>query len=152
MQTKILFGATARTRCASLFPCVCQRNQQVGHNLRHDSMNLIPLVSTARAADGIQFISDKKLWVVQAGDESYAFGVNERNELQSAYWGERLRTEDFAAVHSLPGWSSFESTTAATPQEYPGWGAALYAEPALKATFANGNREVVLHYVDQLLN
>ena len=165
MQTKILFGATARTRCASLFPCVCQRNQQVGHNLRHDSMNsssfwllvfllmFFPrLVSTARAADGIQFISDKKLWVVQAGDESYAFGVNERNELQSAYWGERLRTEDFAAVHSLPGWSSFESTTAATPQEYPGWGAALYAEPALKATFANGNREVVLHYVDQLLN
>lgn len=165
MQTKILFGATARTRCASLFPCVCQRNQQVGHNLRHDSMNsssfwllvfllmfFPPLVSTARAADGIQFISDKKLWVVQAGDESYAFGVNERNELQSAYWGERLRTEDFAAVHSLPGWSSFESTTAATPQEYPGWGAALYAEPALKATFANGNREVVLHYVDQLLN
>src|SRR5205814_10070721 len=88
MQTKILFGATARTRCASLFPCVLQRNQQVGHNLRHDSMNsssfwllvfllmfFPPLVSTARAADGIQFISDKKLWVVQAGDESYAFGV-----------------------------------------------------------------------------
>ena len=110
----------------------------------------VPAVaSTAFVTDAVQFLPDKKLWILQAGDETYAFGVNEREELQSEYWGERLPSEHFAVLHSLPGWSSFEPTTAATPQEYPGWGAALYAEPALKATFSNGNREVVLHYVDQ---
>lgn len=108
--------------------------------------------STAYAANAIQYIPDAKLWILQIGDETYAFGVNERDELQNAYWGERLRNEDFAPAHSLPGWSSFEPTTAATPQEYPGWGAGLYSEPALKATFSNGNREVVLHFVEQHLS
>src|SRR5207302_1856416 len=55
------------------------------------------------------------------------------------------------AVHSLPGWSSFDPSTSVTPQEYPGWGGAIYTEPALKVTFNNGNRGVVLHYVDQEL-
>lgn len=99
------------------------------------------------AADAIQFVPEKKVWVMQAGEETYALGINERDELQTVYWGERLRTDDFSPAHSLPGWSSFEPTTAATPQEYAGWGASLYAEPALKATFADGNREVVLHYI-----
>jgi alpha-galactosidase len=33
-----------------------------------------------------------------------------------------------------------------TPQEYAGWGTVLYPEPALKVTFAEGNRDLVLHY------
>ena len=114
--------------------------------------SVISFGSTAHGADAVQFLRDKKLWILQAAGETYAFGVNEREELQSAYWGEQLQNEDFAPTHSLPGWSSFEPSTAATPQEYPGWGGAFYAEPALKATFSNGNREVVLHYVDQQLS
>ena len=109
------------------------------------------LVHLARAADPIIFIEKKKLWVLQGGEATYALGVNERGELQHLYWGKRMGTEDFSGAHSLPEWSSFDLSTATTPQEYPGWGAGLYAEPALKATFANGNREVVLHYVDQQL-
>ena len=115
------------------------------------TVSLGMLSGTSHSAEQVQFIPNKKLWVLQAGDESYAFGVNERDELQSAYWGQRLPAEDFAPLHSLAGWSSFDPTTAATPQEYPGWGAGLYVEPALKATFPNGNREVVLHYFDQRL-
>src|SRR5579864_4026772 len=109
------------------------------------------LVDLARAADPIIFLEKKKLWVLQGGEATYAFGVNERGELQHLYWGKRMGAEDFGDAHSLPEWSSFDLSTATTPQEYPGWGAGLYAEPSLKATFANGNREVVLHYVDQQL-
>ena len=109
------------------------------------------LVHLARAADPIIFIEKKKLWVLQGGEATYALGVNERGELQHLYWGKRMGAEDFGGAHSLPEWSSFDLSTATTPQEYPGWGAGLYAEPALKATFANGNREVVLHYVDHQL-
>lgn len=108
--------------------------------------------TAAVAADAIQFVPEKKLWVMQAGDETYALGINERGELQTVYWGERLRSEDLASAHSQSGWSSFEPTTAATPQEYAGWGASLYAEPALKASFANGNREVLLHYIEHRLS
>jgi len=109
------------------------------------------LVHLARAADPIIFIEKKKLWVLQGGEATYALGVNERGELQHLYWGKRMGAEDFGGAHSLPEWSAFDLTTATTPQEYPGWGAGLYAEPSLKATFANGNRELVLHYVDHQL-
>ena len=102
----------------------------------------------ACAADFIVFVEKQKLWVLQSGDATYAFGVNERGELQHLYWGRHLGAQDFTSAHSLSGWSSFDLSTTTTPQEYPGWGAGLYVEPALKVTFANGNREVVLHYLE----
>ncbi len=43
--------------------------------------------------------------------------------------------------------ASFDSPYTTTPQEYAGWGAGLFTEPALKVTFADGNRDLVLHFV-----
>jgi alpha-galactosidase len=105
----------------------------------------------ARAANPIVYIEKQKLWVLQSGATTYAFGVNERGELQHLYWGKRIGAEEFKAAHSLPEWASFDLSTTTTPQEYPGWGAGLYVEPALKVTFPNGNREVVLHYFEHQL-
>ncbi len=106
-----------------------------------------------RAKADIQYFPERKVWVLQAGETTYAFGVNERGELQSIYWGQRVtRDADFPAAHSRPEVASFDLSTTTTPQEYPGWGAGLYTEPALKATYANGNRDVVLHYVEQHLD
>jgi alpha-galactosidase len=103
---------------------------------------------SAQRAESIVFVDTNKVWVLQAGVATYAFGVNERGELQSLYWGRRVPAEDFSSAHSLPGWSSFDLSTTTTPQEYPAWGAGLYTEPALKVTFSNGNREAVLHYLE----
>jgi alpha-galactosidase len=101
-------------------------------------------------SQSIEYRPDAKLWVIQAGDFTYAMGVDERNWLQSLYWGPRIdRAEDIAAAHSLPEVVSFDLPTTTTPQEYAAWGAGLYTEPDLKATFASGNRDVVLEYVDQ---
>jgi alpha-galactosidase len=97
----------------------------------------------------ITYSSDRKVWVLQAGQVTYSMGVNERGELQSIYWGARVRPDsDFSTPHSRPEVASFDLSTTTTPQEYPGWGAELYTEPALKATYADGNRDVVLHFVD----
>ena len=103
-----------------------------------------------KAHAAVQYYPERKVWVLQAGEATYAMGVNERGELQSIYWGPRvMRDADFSPAHSRPEVASFDLSSTTTPQEYPGWGAELYNEPALKATYANGNRDVVLHFVQQ---
>ncbi len=85
---------------------------------------------------------------LDGGNSTYAFGVNERGELQAVYWGGRLGAHDaIAAPHSMPEMASFDSPYTTTPQEYASWGAGLFTEPALKVTFAEGNRDLVLHFV-----
>jgi alpha-galactosidase len=114
------------------------------------SVTLFALLSFWPSARGaINYNADRKVWVLQAGQVTYAMGVNERGELQSMYWGPQVKADaDFSTPHGLPEIASFDLSTTTTPQEYPGWGAELYNEPALKATYADGNRDVVLHFVD----
>ncbi len=112
---------------------------------------LAAIVTTPMAhPQSIEYRPDAKLWVIQAGGFTYAMGVDERNWLQSLYWGPRIdRAEDIPAAHSLPERAAFDLPSTTTPQEYAAWGAGLYTEPDLKAAFATGNRDVVLEYVDQ---
>ncbi len=85
---------------------------------------------------------------LDGGNATYAFGVDERGELQPIYWGGRLGAHDnMPASHSLPEWASFDSPNTTTPQEYSGWGAGLFTEPAIKVSFADGTRDLVLHFV-----
>ena len=90
---------------------------------------------------------------LDGGNSTYAFGVNERGELQTLYWGGRLGPDDkIPAAHSYMEWASFDSSYTTTPQEYAGWGAGLFTEPALKVSFADGNRDLVLHFVQAAPN
>jgi alpha-galactosidase len=89
-----------------------------------------------------------QMFRLDGGGTTYVFGVNERGELQALYWGGKLASSDkFVAAHSMPEMASFDSPATTTPQEYAAWGAGLFTEPALKVTFADGNRDLVLHYV-----
>ena len=95
----------------------------------------------------VSFDPAAKVFRLDGGGVSYVFGVNPRGELQQLYWGERLEASDgFAQAAPLPEWASFDSSYTNTPQEYAGWGAGLFVEPALKVSFADGNRDLVLHY------
>ncbi len=95
----------------------------------------------------VSFDSATQVFRLDGGNVSYVFGVNPRGELQQLYWGGRLgATDSFPAAKPMPEWASFDDSYTNTPQEYPGWGAGLYVEPALKITFADGNRDLVLHY------
>ena len=85
---------------------------------------------------------------LDGGNSTYAFGVNERAELQALYWGGRVGLHDpIPSAHSKPEMASFDSPYTTTPQEYASWGAGLFTEPAIKITFADGNRDLVLHFV-----
>ena len=95
----------------------------------------------------VGFDPSTKVFRLDGGGVSYVFGVNPRGELQQLYWGGRLAASDgFAQAAPLPEWASFDSSYTDTPQEYAGWGAGLFVEPALKVTFSDGNRDLVLHY------
>ena len=105
-----------------------------------------PLLVAAQAA-GVRFDAESKVFRLDGGNVSYAFGVNARGELQQLYWGGRLGASDkFPQARPKPEWASFDSSYNNTPQEYAGWGAGLFNEPALKITFPDGNRDLVLHY------
>ena len=85
---------------------------------------------------------------LDGGDVTYEFGVNERGELQAIYWGGQLGAHDaVVTAHSMPEMASFDSPGTTTPQEYAAWGAELFTEPGLKISFADGNRDLVLHFV-----
>jgi alpha-galactosidase len=106
-----------------------------------NSQTVAPEVAHPDAASGITFRLD-------GGDTTYAFGVNQRGELQQIYWGGKVAAGDSIPKALVqPEWASFDSSYNNTPQEYVGWGAGLYQEAALKVTFADGNRDLVLHFV-----
>jgi alpha-galactosidase len=103
-------------------------------------------VTQAQTSSAV-FDEGSKVFRLDGGDVTYAFGVNARGELQQIYWGGRLGAAD-RIPQAVPAreWASFDSSYTNTPQEYAGWGAGLFVEPALKVTFADGNRDLVLHY------
>ena len=106
----------------------------------------LPMFIFAQAATA-RFDAGSKVFRLDGGNTSYVFGVNARGELQQVYWGGRLGSSDsFPQAMPMREWASFDSPYSNTPQEYAGWGAGLFNEPALKVTFADGNRDLVLHY------
>ncbi len=103
--------------------------------------------------DPIRYDAQTHVFHIDAAGMSYVFGVNEKGELQSIYWGQKLQSQDaFPTPHSNPEWASFDPPVNTTPQEFLGWGAGLYAEPDLKITFPDGNRDLVLHYLSHAIH
>jgi alpha-galactosidase len=95
----------------------------------------------------VRYLDSLKIWVLNTARTSYVIGVNQENELQSLYWGERLQgDEGLAAAHTAHEAASFDSSETMTNIEYPGWGGRYYNEPALKVTLADGVRDLVLKY------
>src|ERR1051325_8568502 len=93
------------------------------------------MLSGAQGSAG-NYDGTAKVFRLDGGNVTYAFGVNSRGELQQLYWGGRLATTD-----RIPGAvpkreaASFDSSYTTTPQEHAGWGAGLFVEQALKVSF-----------------
>jgi alpha-galactosidase len=84
---------------------------------------------------------------IDAGQMTYAFGVDETGRLQSLYWGAAiLPTDTLSTAHLGTDWPPFESDAGRVPQEFGAWGGGMYVEPALKVSFPDGNRDLVLRY------
>src|SRR5579883_2953953 len=97
----------------------------------------------------IQYDASRKVWLITTSHSSYAMGVDAQGELQHLYWGGPLwRTADLPQAVQKRDISSFDPHEMIENEEYPGWGGPRYYEPALKITRADGDRDLVLHYVD----
>ncbi len=108
---------------------------------------LFAMACSLFAAPPIRELADRKLWVIDTGKSTYVLGVNQRNELQHVYWGSPLlRDADLRPAHAGEGSASFDSSESRTPEEYPSWGGMRYVEPAVKVTFPDGVRDLVLKY------
>ena len=114
---------------------------------------VLVLAPFAASQTSIRFLEKPKLFLLDDGKITYVFGINEQNGLQHHYWGKHVaRDADFSSAYSFSEWASFDLGTTRTPQEYPGWGAGLYVEPSLKITFPDGNRDLVLHYLEHKID
>ena len=100
----------------------------------------------------IQYDETAHTFRMDGAGVSYVFGVNQSGELQSLYWGKRLRPADpIPPAQAVGGTSAFDLPANATPQEFAGWGGGLVVVPNLKITFPDGNRDLVLHYVSHTI-
>jgi alpha-galactosidase len=103
---------------------------------------------TRMGTSAIQYFPTFKVWALSTARTSYVMGLNEQNELQFLYWGEKIESsQDLWPAHSRPEAASFNSSDTMTNLEYPGWGGMYYNETALKVTLADGDRDLVLKYV-----
>ncbi len=101
----------------------------------------------------IRFDEGRKLWLLTTRESSYAMGVAPDGQLQHLYWGAPLwRSEDLPAATQRKDISSFDPHQMIENEEFPGWGGPRYYEPALKITRADGNRDLVLHYVSHKIS
>jgi len=100
----------------------------------------------------IRYDETARTFRIDGAAVSYIFGVNQSGELETLYWGKRLRAADpIPAAHAEGGSSAFDLPVNATPQEFAGWGGGLVVVPDLKITFPDGNRDLVLHYVSHTI-
>jgi len=89
------------------------------------------------------FEATSQVFRLDGREVTYAFVVNKQGELENVYWGGRLALDD---PLTTPKEVSRLFELDDTPQEFAGWGGGLLNEPALKVTFKDGNRDLILHY------
>ena len=115
---------------------------------RFASVVVAALAFPAQAQAEAHFDPAARLFRLDGGGVTYAFGVNSAGRLQSVYWGPRLAPTDQLKPITPPDLSGMDPSSSITPQEYQGWGGSLYTEPALKLAYPDGVRDVVLAFVN----
>ena len=95
----------------------------------------------------VRAVPDRQQWFMTAGESTYVVGVDEKNMLESLYWGPVLPADaTLPKAQSHRERSSNDVPINLTALEYPAWGDGLQLEPALKVDSPNGDRTLILVY------
>jgi len=114
---------------------------------------VVGVFAISLCGQSVQYLSEKKVFLLTTKQSSYAMGVSPNGELQHLYWaGPLWRADDLKAAADKRDISSFDPHEMLEAEEYPGWGGPRYYETALKITRADGDRDLVLHYVSHKID
>ena len=86
------------------------------------------------------------VFLLSTQSTSYAFGIDDRGLVRHLYWGKKLPDVDELEMPQLTEVSTNDPVFEITPEEFPVHGGLRYKEHCLKATFADGTRELVYQY------
>jgi len=98
------------------------------------------------AAAKVTVSADARVFRLDGGHVTYAFGVDEKGYLQPLYWGAEVDPQAPLAARASKELSGFDPAGMQTAQEFAGQGEGLVTDPGVKVTFADGNRDLVLKY------
>jgi alpha-galactosidase len=86
-------------------------------------------------------------WILETDHSAYVLGLDQDGRLVHVYWDKRLSAADaYPEVITPRGISSFDMPDNLACEEYPAYAGPKYIDPCLKATFADGTRDVVLRF------
>ena len=90
----------------------------------------------------------RKLFRIETEHTTYAMQVTESGRLVHLYWGEKVRIpEDLPSIGEETHKYGMGSLPETWRMEYPGWGEGQFNLHAVKATYADGTRNLMLRYV-----
>ncbi len=92
---------------------------------------------------GIFFNSKKDIFLLQTKSNSYAFGIDDQGLVRHLYWGSKINSIDDFEMPKLSEVSTNDPVYEITREELPVYGSLRYKEHCIKATFADGTREIV---------
>lgn len=102
----------------------------------------------------IQFFEEKKIFMLQGKETTYALRVTREGIICHLYWGKKITEPgdlptllELTHRRSLTNWH----VPAEELMEYRSWGGTSLKEPSLKITFADGTRNLFLKYQSHII-
>ena len=86
------------------------------------------------------------VFLLSTKSTSYAFGVDDLGLIRHLYWGKKIGLVEELEMPQLTEVSTNDPVFEITKEEFPVHGGLRYKEHCLKATFADGTRELVYQY------
>lgn len=102
----------------------------------------------------IEFIEQKKLFILQTGRSSYVFGLNDKNVPLFIYYGEKIEHAEELSCRELLDEQRFEQYSSGYfyPQECVTHSLGVYDEESLKIRFADGVCDLDLTFESYEIN
>ena len=94
----------------------------------------------------IAISTNKDVFLLNTKSTSYAFGIDDQGLVRHLYWGKKLPSAEEFEMPQLTEVSTNDPVYEITREEFPVYGGLRYKEHCLKATFADGTRELVYQY------
>lgn len=96
---------------------------------------------------GIVFDQERKLFLLQMANTTYAMNIEDNGLLRHNYWGGKVERPGDLAIHEMGSYVAGTGNDWNTIwAEYQPWGSRLYNQESLKVTFADGVRDCWLAY------